>query len=135
MIFENETLITRFRSFHIGSKSFFKFNISLFDRAKLIKMLFLSRMRLGDQLPKVLHEVFPAIHLQPVPKDKSKLETMEKKDFCYYTCPVYKTSERRGVLSTTGHSTNFVLPIYLPSEQHDSFWIKRGAALLCQLDN
>ncbi|VUZ52829.1 unnamed protein product, partial [Hymenolepis diminuta] len=94
-----------------------------------------EKMKLGDQLPKVLNEVFPVIHLQPVPKAESKMENREGKDGYFYMCPVYKTSERRGVLSTTGHSTNFVLPVYLPSEQHDSFWIKRGAALLCQLDN
>ncbi|KAL5971244.1 Dynein heavy chain 7 axonemal [Taenia solium] len=97
--------------------------------------LWLPRMKLGDQLPKVLNEVFPAIHLLPVPKNKSKMSTMEDSSCCFYMCPVYKTSERRGVLSTTGHSTNFVLPIFLPSQEHESFWIKRGAALLCQLDN
>lgn len=54
-----------------------------------------------------------------------------------YQCPLYKTSVRAGVLSTTGQSTNFVLHLGLgiPDATDPDFWVMQGVAALCALDD
>jgi len=50
-----------------------------------------------------------------------------------YECPVYKTPERAGTLSTTGISTNFVVSVRLPTAFEPKHWVCRSAALLLSL--
>uniref|UniRef100_UPI00398E963E dynein axonemal heavy chain 3-like n=1 Tax=Pristiophorus japonicus TaxID=55135 RepID=UPI00398E963E len=86
-----------------------------------------KRHVIGESLPKVLYDNLPIIWLKPG-------ETSPFKEESVYRCPVYKTSVRRGILSTTGHSTNYVLTLELPSDQPQNQWVNRGVACLCQLD-
>jgi len=52
-----------------------------------------------------------------------------------YRIPIYKTSVRAGTLSTTGHSTNFVMPMEVETEMEPSYWTLKGAALLTMLND
>ncbi|KAF4316938.1 hypothetical protein BBO99_00008166 [Phytophthora kernoviae] len=93
---------------------------------------------LTESKPRELYVPLPVLHL--LPKSRDQIEPIEDTDpkgtAHVYLCPVYKTSKRQGTLSTTGHSTNFVMSVRLPmSAQHrQKHWIRRGVALLTQLD-
>jgi dynein heavy chain len=85
-------------------------------------------VRMVESDPRVLYVLCPVVWLQPLLRNEIDIS----KD---YLCPLYKTSERKGTLSTTGHSTNFVLWMSMPTDVEDKqHWVRRGVALLCMLD-
>jgi dynein heavy chain, axonemal len=65
----------------------------------------------------------PLIHFIPSHKHVAS-------DDSAYACPLYKTAARAGTLSTTGHSTNFVVTLHLPSDRAADYWVSQGVALL-----
>lgn len=90
-----------------------------------VDLLSIQESRKGE-----LYTKLPVIHLEPV-----RLQTTTSTELTY-ACPVYKTSARVGVLSTTGLSTNFVVSLDLNAGEGVSpkHWIQRGVAMLCMLD-
>eukprot|EP00116_Pleurobrachia_bachei_P000174 sb/3460436/ len=82
---------------------------------------------LGDARFGVMNPPMPIMHLLP---DPDYVEESEGQ----YDYPLYKTGERAGTLSTTGHSTNFVIKCFLPTDMTREHWIGKGTALLCQLN-
>lgn len=93
-------------------------------------------MSLDHSKPKQLYTDAPLMHLDPEQHRQDPGKGI-------YRCPVYKELSRRGVLSTTGHSTNFVMWIEVPSKFEDSLnsdgksdqvqWILSGVGMFCSL--
>jgi dynein heavy chain len=82
--------------------------------------------KLSDSDPKKLFQQLPLMHLDPQ-KDRVKPETG------IYNTPMYRVLSRTGTLSTTGHSTNFVIMLELPSGDLESKWIMAGVACFLSL--
>jgi len=86
--------------------------------------------QLTECQPKVLVTPCPPMLMMPT-------ETTKFRKYSYYNAPLYKTPDRRGILSTTGHSTNFVMDVKMPCAPEDEHgrggpdhWTLRGAALM-----
>ena len=58
----------------------------------------------------ILDGEVPVIHFKPVQTSKNEI------NYTHYECPLYKTKKRAGVLSTTGHSTNYIISIVCKSD-------------------
>lgn len=96
----------------------------------------METMSINDSLPKQLYTEIPVIHLDPEQNRKDPTSGI-------YRTPVYKILSRRGTLSTTGHSTNFVMWIELPSNRTNILnnegkcdqeeWIRAGVAAFTSL--
>ncbi|XP_054635035.1 dynein axonemal heavy chain 6 isoform X2 [Dunckerocampus dactyliophorus] len=86
-----------------------------------------DNMVIEDSLPRVMVSTLPVVHFEPQ-------QNYEAEPGLYHA-PLYKTSARAGTLSTTGHSTNFVVTVLLPSNRPSDYWISKASALLCQLDD
>jgi len=81
---------------------------------------------LDESKPKQLYVEIPLIWYVPK-RNRVKAETG------IYNCPVYKVLSRTGLLSTTGHSTNFVQYIELPTKEEEAKWIRGGVAAFLAL--
>jgi len=87
-----------------------------------------SNHKLAEARPKKLFNDMAYCHFMPA--KQTDVNTTGK-----YLCPCYKTSDRRGVLSTTGLSTNFVIGVLVDTDLAEDHWIRRGLAMLLSLDD
>lgn len=76
---------------------------------------------LDDSDPKKLFVDLPMLWFKPEAERK-------KPESGVYLMPIYKVLSRRGTLSTTGHSTNFVMKVEIPTDRNPDFWVKAGVA-------
>jgi len=97
-----------------------------------IKGLFLEGARweekgdcLAEPLPMDLYSRMPILHFKPV-------EFKKRAGKALYACPLYYYAVRTG----SREKPSFIMTVDLKSGAADSdFWIKRGTALLCSMDN
>jgi dynein heavy chain len=80
---------------------------------------------LMPSFPKVLFGTLPPIIMTPVPEREEPQNV--------YKCPLYKVLSRKGTLSTTGHSTNFVMYVEVPTTTNADMWTVAGVALFLAL--
>ena len=81
-------------------------------------------------LPGAMYASLPLVLFLPRPVGENKAAELSA-----YECPLYRTSVRKGVLTTTGASSNYVLDIRLPIQREASFFVLQGTAALCSLDD
>jgi dynein heavy chain len=111
------------------------------DKGAYINGLFMDGARwdddnmcVEDSFPKVLWSDMSPMWLKPVDIESDDIDPNK-----VYQAPIYKTSDRKGVLSTSGHSSNFIMYVAIAHSckglHSEKFWTKRGVALISQTDD
>eukprot|EP00746_Dinoflagellata_sp_MGD_P065558 gnl/MRDRNA2_/MRDRNA2_27306_c0_seq1.p1 gnl/MRDRNA2_/MRDRNA2_27306_c0~~gnl/MRDRNA2_/MRDRNA2_27306_c0_seq1.p1 ORF type:complete len:1713 (+),score=337.76 gnl/MRDRNA2_/MRDRNA2_27306_c0_seq1:612-5141(+) len=89
-----------------------------------------DRLELQASRPRELFTKLPVIWFLPGPN-----RTLPCGAAQVYGAPLYKVLSRQGTLSTTGHSTNFVVCVDLPTTEHPDTWVRAGVALFLALSD
>lgn len=106
------------------------------EKGCIIRGLFMEACRIDPQRNTLIdnplgqmYSVAPLIYF--IPTDNAQQKEKE------YAMPLYKTSVRQGTLSATGHSTNFILTVFIPTNNKTpvDYWTLNGAALVCDRED
>jgi len=87
-----------------------------------------ERRELADPHERSLAALGPTIWFQPC-LSQGDLESVR------FMCPLYVVPSRRETLVRKPYQRNFVISICFPSQRESSYWIRRGAAALLQLES
>jgi dynein heavy chain, axonemal len=85
-----------------------------------------ERQVMADSLPGEPYAELPPVHFLPEPN--------HVKPTNYHAVPLYRTTIRAGVISSLGASSNYVLSIEVPSANGSDYWLLKGAACVCVLN-
>lgn len=82
---------------------------------------------MADSLPGEPYAAVPVMHFLP--------EEYHKTPSNFHRVPLYRTSVRKGNISSLGASSNFILCVEAPTIKPQSYWTLKGAACICALNN
>ncbi|CBZ35711.1 dynein heavy chain, putative [Leishmania donovani] len=85
-----------------------------------------ERRVMADSLPGEPYAVLPPVHFLPEPSHAKPAD--------FHAVPLYRTTIRAGVISSLGASSNYVLSIEVPSVDGSDYWLLKGSACVCALN-
>ncbi|KAH0572596.1 Dynein heavy chain [Spironucleus salmonicida] len=137
-LIENKNVLEA-RIFTAGNSAF---QPDVLNDGSYISGLYLEASRFDMELgmlvearPRELYSKMPIIRLIPIIVGSKEAQNTDVDDNLY-CCPCYRTLARFGTLSTTGHSTNFLLNVAVPCQSGSArHWIKRSVALFASLSD
>jgi dynein heavy chain len=85
-----------------------------------------DRKVVADSLPGEPYASLPPMLFLP--------ESYHKTPSNYHKVPMYRTTVRRGNISSLGASSNFIMAVEVPNDKNATYWTLKGAACICSLD-